>query len=127
MKIIVVLGHKHATGLIAHRRLNKAASLFKTKKYKYIIITGGHTNPKIYHSEAFLMKQYLIKNHMLPRDKIILENISQNTIENAKYIKKITDNFHRPNITVITSKFHKKRAKKIFNNIYKKNIKFISV
>ena len=127
MQILIVLGHKHPTGIIAHRRLNKAASLFQTKKYKNLIIAGGHTNSKLNHTEAFLMKQYLIKNNMVPRNKIILENQSQNTIDNAKYVKNITDHLHKPKITVITSKFHKKRAKKIFDSIYNSDIKFISV
>ena len=127
MKIIIILGDKHyLRGNILKKRLLKSLLLSNTKKIDYIITTGGNTTRrKNHHTEAYVMKQWLVNNN-IPRNKIILENKSQNTIENAKYSKRITDLMKRPEITVVTSKSHTPRAKRIFKEIYGKNIKFVS-
>jgi len=124
MKVLVILGDKHyLKGSILRKRLE--TSLRLSNKYKYIIPTGGNTTNKPGHSEAFVIKQWLIQ-HGVPRKKIILEGKAMNTIENAKYCKKITDTMTRPEITVVTSRNHAKRARRIFKATYGKNIKFVS-
>ena len=124
MKILIILGDKHyLKGSILRKRLE--TSLRLSGKYKYIIPTGGNTTKKPGHSEAFVMKQWLVQ-HGVSRKKIILEGKAMNTIENAKYSKRITDTMTRPEITVVTSRNHTKRAQQIFKATYGKNIKFIS-
>ena len=124
MKILIILGDKHyLKGSILRKRLE--TSLRLSGKYKYIIPTGGNTTKKPGHSEAFVMKQWLVQ-HGVSRKKIILEGKAMNTIENAKYSKRITDTMTRPEITGVTSRNHTKRAQQIFKATYGKNIKFIS-
>lgn len=124
MKILIILGDKHyLQKKILLKRLR--TSLHLSSKFNKIITTGGNTTGKPGHSEAFVMKQWLVQ-HGVPRKKIIIEGRALDTIENAKYSKKITDTMTRPEITVVTSKGHTKRAKQIFKDVYEKNIKFIS-
>tara|TARA_Y100000817_G_scaffold291622_1_gene263289 strand:+ start:603 stop:977 length:375 start_codon:yes stop_codon:yes gene_type:complete len=123
MRIVIILGNKrYLKGKILRKRLETSLTI----PSDYIIVTGGNTTSKKgNHSEAFLMKQWLIQ-HKVPRDKIILEGRALDTIENAIYSKKITDTFKDPDITVVTSRSHTPRAKRIFKEEYGKNIKFVS-
>jgi len=65
------------------------------------------------------MKQWLVKRGV-PKNKILLENRSMNTIENAKFTKRMVDKMHNVKLIMVTSKNHMPRARKIFNNIYQK-------
>ena len=103
-------------------KFNDCCYAEQPKKYTKIIPTGGVTHPNKYHSEAFYMKQRLIRKGIKP-NKIHIENRALSTIENAKYTKKLVGG---NKIVVVTSKNHYKRAKKIFDRIYGKNIKFFS-
>ena len=122
---IIILGNKRY-GLLLKRRVAAAASLFLSSpsKYNKIIPTGGCTNKKYFHSEAYYMKQLLVKKYKIQREKIELEGRAMTTIQNAKYTKKMVG---KGRIVVVTTKEHCERAKKIFNNIYGKNIKFVCV
>jgi|SaaInlV_135m_DNA_3_1039749.scaffolds.fasta_scaffold90921_1 uncharacterized SAM-binding protein YcdF (DUF218 family) len=120
--ILIILGNKHYDYRM-NQRVKRALSLFLSspQKYTQIIPTGGVTQTS--HSEAFYMKQRLISGGV-PIKKITLENRAMDTIENAKYTKKMVGN---KKIVVVTSKSHVRRAKKIFQKIYdRKNIKFYS-
>ena len=122
--ILIILGDKHYDYRM-NQRVKQALSLFLSspQKYTQIIPTGGVTQTSEIHSEAFYMKQRLISGGV-PRKKITLENRAMDTIENAKFTKKMVGN---KKIVVVTSKSHVRRAKKIFQKIYdRKNIKFYS-
>jgi len=119
--ILIILGNKKFNYQM-DQRVDYAFKLYKSKKYTQIIPTGGVTHPNKYHSEAFYMKQRLIKKGIKP-NKIHIENRALSTIENAKYTKKLVGG---KKIVVVTSKNHYQRAKKIFDRIYGRNIKFFS-
>ena len=119
--ILIILGNKKFNYQM-DQRVDYAFKLYKSKKYTKIIPTGGVTHPNKYHSEAFYMKQRLIKKGIKP-NKIHIENRALSTIENAKYTKKLVGG---KKIVVVTSKNHYQRAKKIFDRIYGRNIKFFS-
>jgi len=122
MTIIIILGHKilengsMSDSLI--ERLKMGKSLYKNKDT--IILTGGRVQKKTKHTEAYLMKKYLLRENKIPSENIITEPKAMNTTENAinsyKILKKIK-NIAKCNIIIISSLFHIKRVKYIFNKI----------
>ena len=120
MNFIIVLGNKLLPNgdlsQILINRLDKTYELYKTGKYDYIIVSGGKVGDSKY-TEAYQMKRYL-SELKIPVNKIIKEEISRNTIENAKECLKIINNLDVQKITVITSDFHLDRVKYIFKDFF---------
>tara|TARA_Y100000768_G_scaffold347452_1_gene295727 strand:+ start:321 stop:710 length:390 start_codon:yes stop_codon:yes gene_type:complete len=126
--IYIVLGHylykNTKISNILKKRLNKCIE--KATINDIIIVAGG--NPaKQKHTEAYMMKKYILQH--LNNKNIILENKSNTTIENFININKILKLINMKkinNINVITSKFHMPKAKRISKK-YNYNFKFIEV
>ena len=123
MNIVIILGEKlnrdGSISSILKHRLDKFINMRNKRKYN-IIVSGGKVEKKAHHTEAYKMKKYLINIGNISKDKIITENKSQNTIENALFLKKIISKYSNiKSITIITSKFHIKRVKYIFNYYFK--------
>lgn len=90
--------------------------IYKQKKAKYIILSGG--NPKLYDdvNESDLIKNYLVSVG-IPDSVIIIENQSRNTYENAKYIGRLTDSLSlTPPYYLVTSGYHMPRSLKVFRH-----------
>ncbi|QMU28827.1 YdcF family protein [Adhaeribacter radiodurans] len=89
--------------------------LYKTKKIKKIIISGGTGSIKtIYTTEAAELKKILLLAGV-PATDILLEDKSQNTRENALFTSRLLQ--QRPDIhslILITSAFHMRRAEGCF-------------
>lgn len=107
-------------------RCDKAIELYKNKKIKYILVSGGLGYFSKYKrikriAEAKAMRDYLIKNK-IPKDKIILEFHSSNTLENAINSREIIKKKFSEDIEIclITSEFHSMRSYLLFKNIFKK-------
>ena len=67
------------------------------------------------------MKKYLINTYNIEKNKIIEDNLSQDTIENSKNCLKIIEKMNNiSEIIVISSEFHIKRVEHIFNYFFKK-------
>ena len=97
-------------------RLIYAIHLYNLKKIKKIMISGGNGNLiNDGNKEADWTKEFLI-NHGIKETDIIIENLSRNTIENAKYSKETLK--LEKNILIITSSWHAKRALFCFNNYF---------
>ena len=99
----------------ASGRLWHAIALYKKKKIKKIILTGGsgdllHANNK----EAIFVHKFLTDNNILNED-IIVESQSRNTYENAINSKEILDSLKFQKNILLTSAFHAYRARKCFN------------
>jgi len=99
----------------ASGRLWHAIALYKSKKVKKIILTGGSGNV-LYkkNRESDFVGKFLIENNILSKD-LILEPESRNTHENAINTKAILDSLSYQKTIIITSAFHGYRAKKCFN------------
>src|SRR5699024_10452148 len=69
-------------------RLKKTLEAYNRQKDSYIIVTGG--NIKNHKTEAKAMKNWLVSNG-IPEYKVIEENKSENTVENAIYSMNIVD------------------------------------
>ena len=134
MNIIVILGEKlpkngHLNKILQNR-LDKGKDLYHDS---LIIVSGGRVQKECIHTEAYVMKKYLMDEYKIPSDKIIQESRSQNTIENAKYTLKIIQqrNIQFDKMIVVSSSFHLKRVSNIFKYFYqeynrKGNLMFIS-
>ena len=133
MNLIVILGEKlpkdgHLNKILQNR-LDKGKDLYHDS---LIIVSGGRVQKECIHTEAYVMKKYLMDKYNIPSDKIIQESRSQNTIENAKYTLKIIQqrNIHFDKMIVVSSSFHLKRVSNIFKYFYheynrKNNLMFI--
>jgi uncharacterized SAM-binding protein YcdF (DUF218 family) len=58
----------------------------------------------------------------LPGDRIVLENVSRNTLENALYARDLLGRSDTTSIRLITSRYHMKRAVLIFRNVLPKDV-----
>ncbi|PJA53864.1 hypothetical protein CO166_00350 [Candidatus Roizmanbacteria bacterium CG_4_9_14_3_um_filter_36_11] len=116
-----------------YQRLDKAVQLYfdGIQKENIFIITSGKYSflydqlkryPPI--TEAEKMAQYLLIKG-IPKDKLLLEKKSKDSIGNAYYLKK---DFFIPlkvdKAIIITSHFHLERIKYIFNKVFGKNYQF---
>lgn len=80
-------------------------------------------------TEAEKMAQYLLEKQ-IPKNKILLEKKSKDTIGNAYYLKKDILIPHRETrAIIITSNFHRERVKYIFDKIFglKYHLQFVGV
>ena len=92
-----------------------AGYLYKTGNFKRIIFSGGKTAGAEFPSEARAMKDFLLKQFPeILEDKIILEENSFDTIENATEVKKIIENLEINQIIALTTNEFAKRAKMVF-------------
>lgn len=118
----IVLG---GTSMIPSRA-DKAIELYKAKKIKKILVSGGvgYLNLKRNVTEAKLLKDYLLKHGVLNTD-ILIEDRSRNTYENFLYsyeLLKDTCNLKSTTFTLITSCFHMKRASGLFKYFFKDSL-----
>lgn len=99
-------GHGHLSGYAANRLLT-AAQLYH--KYKLPILASGGKVLETTGTEAEVSRMILL-GLGVPDDKIIVENQSLNTTQNAEYSKKLLDShgFNQP--ILVTSAFHMARA-----------------
>ena len=88
---IVVLGCKvQSSGNISFGlkgRVDLAAKIFKNGHAPVLIFTGGKTTSSL--SEAQVAQAYVMDEYQIHADKILLEEHSKNTEENAIYTKKL--------------------------------------
>ena len=116
MKILVVLGNRMnddgTFSSIMMERLNKTLAV--ANDYDKIIVTGGVANPNAGIAEGDMMCQWLIENGV-PMGKIVVENRSHTTKENAKYSAPIIKGLGTNDVTLLSSAYHIDR--KILNPI----------
>ena len=126
---IVVLGagiyQKNLPSIVSQSRLLGLTSLLINSKKEDewleeklpIVFTGGITNPFISQSESMAMKHFMKYTYgdKFLQLKIIPEENSKNTYQNAAFTKELFDKnaFHK-NIVLVTSSTHMFRAKRTF-------------
>jgi uncharacterized SAM-binding protein YcdF (DUF218 family) len=96
-------------------RLLQAIDLYKSGIIKKIVISGG-SGHLIYRdrTEASFIKKYLT-GIGINNDDIIVENMSKNTVENARYTAKLLEtNRITDTVLLITSSIHMRRAAACF-------------
>lgn len=88
-------------------RLDMAMKLYKQKKVRYLVLSGGPEGSGI--TEAQVMKAYLI-SHGVPATSLILEDRSRNTEENLRFAKPILNQHHLGEVYLVTHDYHQYRA-----------------
>ena len=115
MKIILILGNRLSKSgkmtKILKERLDKAIKYYN--KNDVFLVSGGNI-AKAKHTEAYMMKKYLLKN--LPNAKIITESKSISTKENIKFSKNILKDY-KCDILLVTSKDHLKKVSKLVKGL----------
>ena len=117
--IIVLGGGIDRNGTLpiwVHSRLEKAIQLF-SKKESCVLLSGkGKDGYQVTEAEA--MAQYLIARD-IPADKILLECLSEDTVQNAYFSRTLhIDPMGINRFTIVTSKFHMERSKHIFEWVF---------
>ena len=109
MHIMIILGNRlnddGTMSTIMEKRLKLALELTKKTKVDYIVVSGGIANEKTTLSEADVMADFLIKND-IEEHRIIKENKSLSTFQNALYSIPIALHYNPETISVVTSLDH---------------------
>ncbi len=109
MKIAIILGYRLTdNGEIAptlKKRLDMTLEIDQMYHPEKIIVSGGIANQKAGISEASKMAEYLIR-HGIPSEKIILEDQSKSTYENAKFSVPLAREYHPDTIILCTTIEH---------------------
>lgn len=121
---IVVLGGNTASGRgnwflpfasqTAITRVESAAALYQAGLAPVIIVSGGARTGDI--SEAQIMA-YTLRQMGVPREAIILENVSRTTRENAVDTRGKMQTAHIGKILIVTSSLHMPRALATFRQL----------
>ena len=128
MKVLVVLGNRmnddRTFSDAMMDRLNKTLAV--ADDFDKIIVTGGVANPNAGVAEGDMMSKWLVENGV-PMNKILVENRSHTTKENAKFTAPILKGIGAEEVTILSSAYHIDR--KIYNPIrlFKKYTKLSTI
>lgn len=128
MKVLVVLGNRmnddRTFSDAMMERLNKTLAV--AEDFDKIIVTGGVANPNAGVAEGDMMSKWLVENGV-PMNKILVENRSHTTKENAKFTAPILKGIGAEEVTILSSAYHIDR--KIYNPIrlFKKYTKLSTI
>ena len=113
MLVAVILGNRlnddGSMSKILQKRLQSALKINRLFAPSKIILSGGVANAKAGVSEAEVMRNYLISQGV-EADKLVVEDKSMTTQENAEYSVPIAANLGATQILLCTSIEHMKRS-----------------
>lgn len=116
--VFVILGNKLKQNSkmtnILKSRLDKGIE--KYKKNDVIIVCGGNTANEM-HTEAYVMKKYLVSVGNIPESSIIKESRSISTHENLIFLSNILFKKKIHTFSLITSKTHIPKVKKLVKKL----------
>ena len=95
------------------KRVLEAVRLYNLMDQPTIVISGGSGNPFVEVSEAALMGELLLSLR-IPDKRIVIEDKSDNTFENAAGVSRMT---LKPPLILITSASHMDRAMRVFKGL----------
>lgn len=90
-------------------RLLTTFDLLRTDRVRFAILSGGTPSTAVENAEARVLRDQLVA-WGISRDRLLVEDLSRNTWENASCSKKIADDNHLEKLVVVTSAFHMDRA-----------------
>lgn len=96
-------------------RFIQAANLYHSGKVERIIVTGGNGHlERKYPPEAHFLRDELVRNGV-PADRILVEDRSRNTRQNAVFTRALADSLGlRPPFVLVTSATHMRRCHQEF-------------
>jgi uncharacterized SAM-binding protein YcdF (DUF218 family) len=96
---------------VFQERVNHAINLYRTKRIRKIIFTGGRGNPDE-ETEAEAARRFAISDGIPPED-ILIEDKSTSTYENLAFAKPIADANGIKTVLVVSDPLHLKRSVEI--------------
>lgn len=93
---------------VFRERINHAVNLYKQKRVKKIIFTGGQGNSNE-KTEARIAQIYAV-DEGIPKEDILIENKSRTTFENLEFSKEIIDRENIKSVLIVTDPLHMKRS-----------------
>ena len=116
----VVLGFQLKNGKITEElkgRCNAAAAAARSFPDAYLICSGGPTgsNNPDRHTEAGVMKQYLVNKCGIDKKRILTDNRAMTTLANAENTFAILRKYDIHSITIVTSSYHQKWGQVLYN------------
>ena len=118
----VVLGFELENGEMQDElkaRCEAAAAAAKTFPDSILVCSGGATgdnNPEG-HTEAGLMKEYLVQNCGIAPERIHIDESAMTTLDNAVNTFTILKNRGIDTITIVTSSYHQRRANILYETL----------
>jgi uncharacterized SAM-binding protein YcdF (DUF218 family) len=88
-------------------RAAHAAGLYLAGRAGYVMASGGPSHPEI--TEAAALARLLVRDGV-PRDRIVLEDRSLNTIQNIRYSSALMQEHGWKSAILVTESFHIRRA-----------------
>jgi len=109
MNIVVILGHRlqddgHMSKILV-KRLEVGLKTWKEVDADLLCVTGGMPNKLAKFTEASKMSRWLL-NHDFPKDKLVIEDGSNTTVENAENLAKVLRGKEIETIYLVSSKYH---------------------
>jgi uncharacterized SAM-binding protein YcdF (DUF218 family) len=117
--VVIVLGaslNKDGRASPAMKRRVKTACLLSVKKSAILLVSGGTTCDDVAKTEADEMRA-LAKEFGIEGKRVLIEDKSRNTLENAAFTKIILDQEDCQNVYVISDRYHLIRAKMAFQAV----------
>ena len=118
----IVLGYELRNGEMTEElkgRCEAAAAAAKSYPHSILVCTGGATggnNPE-HHTEAGLMKQFLIKECGIQEKRIFTDEKAMTTAENAVNTFEILRENKIETMTIITSSYHQRWGQVLYNGL----------
>ena len=118
----VILGFELENGEMRDElkaRCEAAATAAKTHPSSILVCSGGATgekNPEG-HTEAGLMKEYLVQNCGIAPERIYIDESAMTTLDNAVNTFTILKNQGVDTITIVTSSYHQRRANILYETM----------
>ncbi len=108
---------------IFKRRIDKAYELYSEGIIKKIHFTGNKAPGELTEAEAAF--EYLLNNHSVPKENLIIETSTTTTSEQLKYLRDfISKNNEKTSVLIITDQFHLMRVLEMakFYGVYAEGI-----
>ena len=122
--IIVLSHHMDSYGCLNSEsclRADKAAEVFRTCRKAKIITCGWNYREDCSIKIADSMSSYLHQKHKVPKENLIREYKSRDTVGDAVFTRKdIVNKYKLKNLAIVTSLYHRKRTEVIFRFVYSK-------
>ena len=118
----VVLGFELENGEMQDElkaRCEAAATAAKAFPDSILVCSGGATgdnNPEG-HTEAGLMKEYLVQNCGIAPERVYIDESAMTTLDNAANTFTILKNQRVDTITIVTSSYHQRRANILYETL----------
>lgn len=100
--------------LDAHIRITAAAELFHLGVAERILVSGGKMHGPANPSLAEILDEELRRKYEVPKEKILVEERSVDTTENAEFCADILNNKGLESIALVTNEYHMPRAMTAF-------------